>query len=176
MASTERVLIGTLGKPHGLRGELTVALSTDEPERRFAPGVTVEVGPGGRPTGVRSSRWNNGVLLLALEGVHDRTAAEALRGSQVWARVPADEAPVEDDEFYDRHLVGLRVRDAAGRDVGRVTDLLHNPGQDLLVIEAVGERLVPFVSALVPVVDVEAGFLQVADVPGLLDDGAEEAR
>lgn len=176
MASTERVLIGTLGKPHGLRGELTVALSTDEPERRFAPGVTVEVGPGGRPTVVRTCRWNNGVLLLTLDGVGDRTAAEGLRGSQVWARVPADEAPAGEDEFYDRQLVGLHVRNAAGRDVGRVTDLLHNPGQDLLVIDASGERLVPFVSALVPLVDLEQGYLQIADVPGLLDDDGEEAR
>jgi len=174
MADTERVLVGTLGRPHGLRGELTVFLRTDSPEARFAPGASVEVGPGGRPMTVAATRWNAGVLLLTLTGVADRTAAEALRGQDVWARVPADELPDEEDAFFDRHLIGLGVRDAAGRTVGRVTSVQHNPGQDLLVIDVAGtERLVPFVAALVPVVDPGAGFLQVADVRGLLDDGDE---
>lgn len=169
---TERVLIGTLGKPHGLRGELTVFLRTDEPERRFPPGASVEVGPGGKPMTVRANRWNSGVLLLTLEGVADRTAAEALRGAEVWTRVPTGEAPTEEGEFYDRQLIGLEVRDATGRRAGRVASVLHNPGQDLLVVDADGtERLVPFVTALVPTVDLAAGYLQVADVRGLLDDG-----
>lgn len=168
---TERVLIGTLGKPHGLRGELTVYLRTDEPERRFAPGASIEVGQGGKPMTVAATKWHSGVFLLSLTGVSDRTTAEGLRGSDVWARVASDEVPDADGEFYDRQLIGLSVRDASGATVGTVASVLHNPGQDLLVIDIAGdERLVPFVEALVPVVDPDAGYLQVADVRGLLSD------
>lgn len=174
MADTERVLVGTLGKPHGLKGELTVFVRTDSPELRFAPGASIEVGPGGKPMTVASARWHSGVLLLGLVGVSDRTAAETLRGAEVWARVPADEDPGE-GEFFDRQLIGLGVRDASGKTVGTVKSMLHNPGQDLLVLTIGGaERLVPFVEALVPVVDVAAGFLQVADVGGLLYDEDDE--
>ncbi len=174
MVDTERVLVGTLGRAHGLRGELAVFLRTDSPEARFAPGASLEVGPGGRPLTVTGARRNGGVLLVTLRGVDDRTAAEALRGQDVWARVPADEAPDEEGLYFDRHLIGLQVRDAAGRTVGRVTAVQHHPGQDLLVVDVAGaERLVPFVTALVPVVDRAAGFLQVADLPGLLTDIAD---
>ena len=173
-SDTERVLIGTLGKPHGLRGELTVLVRTDAPEQRFAPGAAIEVGPGGRPMIVTAGRWHSGTFLLALAGVADRTAAEALRGSEVWARVPAGETPDAEDEFYDRQLIGLSVRDSAGATIGRVKSLLHHSAQDLLVVDIAGtERLVPFVAALVPVVDTAAGYVQVAGIPGLLDDGED---
>jgi len=175
VTETERVLVGTLGRPHGLRGELSVFVRTDEPELRFAPGAAVEVGPGGRGLRVAGARWHSGVLLLSLEGVADRTAAETLRGQEVWARVPADRRAAEEGEFYDRQLIGLEVRDAAGHPAGRVASVLHNPGQDLLVVDVAGaERLVPFVAALVPTVDVDAGYLQVADVGGLLADAEDE--
>lgn len=170
-APTERVLVGTAGKPHGLRGEFTVLVRTDEPDLRFAPGAALELGQGGKPVTVTASRWHSGVLLLSLAGVADRTAAEGLRGSDMWARVPADAMPEDDDEFYDRQLIGLEARDASGAPVGRVVTVTHGPGQDLLVIDVAGEeRLVPFVSALVPVVDVAGGFVQIADLPGLLAD------
>ena len=109
MAGTERVLVGTLGKAHGLRGDLTVRLSTDSPDRRFADGAVVEVGEGGRPLTVRGSHWHSGVLLLSFEGVTDRTAAERLRGADVWARVNAAEEPEVEGEFHDRSLIGLQA-------------------------------------------------------------------
>lgn len=165
--ATELVCVGTLGKPHGLRGDLTVFVRTDEPERRFAPGAEVVLGD--RPARVRGSRWHSGVLLVALEGVSDRTAAESLRGLDVWARVEVDESPAGEGEFYDRQLVGLTVQDASGAAVGRVVRVLHGPAQDLLVVDVAGdERLVPFVEALVPSVDLDAGVVRVADVGGLL--------
>lgn len=169
MGQTVEVLVGTLGRAHGLRGEISVNLRTDEPERRFAAGVAVLIG--GRPREVAALRWQAGTLLVRFDGVTDRTGAEALRGEEVWARVPADEAPQADGEFYDRQLLGVQVRDAAGEVVGSVARVLHMPAQDVLVVRsASGERLVPFVSELVPVVDLAAGFVQVADVRGLLDD------
>ena len=114
-------------------------------------------------------------IRLAFEGVTDRTSAEALRGDEMWAEVPADESPAGDGEYWDRQLVGLRVLNHAGAEVGRVASVGHLPAQDHLVIATPeGERRVPFVEALVPVVDLEAGFVRLADVPGLIDE-AEQA-
>ena len=161
--------MGTLGRAHGLRGELAVHVRTDEPGRRFAAGSNVTVG--GTSRVVASARWHSGVLLVGFEGVTDRTGAEALRGLDVSIEIPLDEVPADDGEYYDRQLVGLEVRDASGTPVGVVRAVLHLPAQDVLALDVAGaERLVPFVEPLVPVVDLAAGFVQVADVRGLLED------
>lgn len=166
------VLVGTIGRAHGLRGEVTVHVRTDEPERRFAPGASLVVD--GRPRTVTAARWHSGTLLVKWDRVADRTAAEALRGQEVWVKVPADEAPAMEGEFWDRQLVGLSVLDAAGEAVGTVAEVLHLPAHDTLVVRtASGERLIPFVDALVPVVDLEARHVQLAEVGGLLSDEEE---
>ena len=83
----------------------------------------------------------------------------------------AGERPADGEEFYDRQLVGLRVRTAAGTEIGHVAAVLHMPQQDVLEIETPsGARLVPFVEALVPVVDLERGSLTVVELEGLLAD------
>ena len=175
MASTVEVLVGTLGRPHGLRGELAVHVRTDDPDRRFAIGATVLV-DGRLPRKVATVRWHSGVLLLGLEGVSDRTAAEGVRGLDLWARVPADEEPEDDEAYYDRQLVGLEVLDAAGAVVGTISGVLHLPAQDVLQVRTPsGERLVPFVTELVPVVDLGRGVVQCADVVGLLADEEDPA-
>ena len=167
MAEFVDVLVGTVGRAHGLRGEVSVHVRTDEPERRFAVGATLTVA--GRPRTVASARWHSGTLLLRLDRVGDRTGAEALRGQELWARVPAGEAPAEEGEYWDRQLVGLTVLDAAGSAAGTIAEVLHLPAHDTLVVRtASGDRLIPFVEALVPVVDLAAGHVQVADVGGLL--------
>lgn len=169
MGETVDVLVGTIGRAHGLRGEVSVHVHTDEPERRFTPGASLRVGD--RPRTVASARWHSGTLLLGLEGVTDRTAAEALRGRELWADVPADEAPADEGEYWDRQLVGLEVQDAAGAVAGTIGEVLHLPAHDVLVVRTSGgDRLVPFVSEVVPVVDLEAGHVRVADIGGLLSD------
>ena len=169
MAGLVDVLVGTMGRAHGLRGEVAVHLHTDEPERRFAPGSVLVAD--GRPVTVRGFRRHSGTILLSLAGVDDRTAAEALRGRDLFARVPDDEAPTADGEYWDRQLIGLDVADASGAVVGHITGVLHLPAHDVLAVAtASGERLVPFVEQIVPVVDLDAGLVRVADVPGLLDD------
>ena len=169
MGETVDVLVGTIGRAHGLRGEVSVHVRTDEPERRFTPGASLRVGD--RPRTVASARWHSGTLLLGLEGVTDRTAAEALRGRELWADVPADEAPADEGEYWDRQLVGLEVLDAAGAVAGTLGEVLHLPAHDVLVVRTSGgDRLVPFVSEVVPVVDLEAGHVRVADIGGLLSD------
>lgn len=169
MTQWEDVLIGTIGRAHGLRGEVSVRVRTDEPERRFAPGGSVLID--GRPRALESVRWHSGTLMVRLAGCSDRTAAEALRGTDLWARVPAEDLPEEEDAYYDRQLIGLTVLDAAGATAGTIGDVLHLPSQDMLAVATpAGERLIPFVAELVPLVDLERGVVQVADVEGLLTD------
>ncbi len=104
-------------------------------------------------------------------GFPDRTAVETLNGELLSARVPAAELPSDDDEYFDRQLKGLTVLDHHGEVAGTVNEVLHLPSQDLLEVTTTsGPRLIPFVRALVPVVDMEAGTMQLADVEGLLED------
>ena len=181
-AETIEVVIGRIGKPHGLRGEVTVEPRTDEPERRFASGRRVRTErPGGTPgpwaeLTVVDARWHGTTLLVRFEELADRTTAEAARGLLLHATVTADERPDDPDEFYDHQLVGLAAEDLDGRSLGEVTAVLHG-AQDLLQIRTADGRdaLVPFVAALVPDVDLAGGRVVVADRPGLVMPFADEA-
>ena len=164
-------VVGVIERPHGVRGEVVVELRTDEPERRFAPGQVLRQEGGTRLFTVGSVRDHSGRLLVRFAELVDRAGAEAVRGTLLVAAVEPDERPAEPGEFYDRQLIGLRATTPDGAEVGRVASVLHLPAQDLLEIEtAGGPRLVPFVVALVPDIDLEAGLLTIADVAGLLDD------
>lgn len=168
---TVEVVVGVVGRPHGVRGEVTVEPRTDEPDRRFASGQRLLVEESARPLTVASLRHHDGRLLVRFVGLTDRTAVEAIRGARLIAEVDANERPAEPAEFYDRQLVGLKVRTPNAGVVGAVTSVLHLPGQDLLEIRTATEvRLVPFVAALVPDVDLEAGVLTVVDLAGLLSE------
>ncbi|MCL2315952.1 MAG: ribosome maturation factor RimM [Actinomycetia bacterium] len=168
-AGTVEVIVGRVLRAHGIRGEVVVEPRTDEPERRFVVGSTLQ---GGRPLTIVSARPHQGRWLLAFDTVPDRTAAEALVGATLSARVGADETPADAEEFYDRHLIGLRVLRHDGTAAGVVVRVDHPGAQDLLVVatDAGPERLVPFVAALVPKVDLAAGTLHLADITGLLED------
>lgn len=170
MSDTVEVIVGRIGRAHGIRGEVMVDLRTDEPGRRFHVGARLRSSDG-RVMEVVSVSWQRGRLYVTFDGHADRTAAEALRGLELRTDVPADERPSEPEEYFDRQLVGLRVLDASGGAVGTIAEILHMPGQDVLRIDTPGgERLVPFVTALVPDVDLGAGHVQLADVGGLLED------
>lgn len=174
MTGLVEVVVGRVGRAHGIRGEVSIDIRTDEPERRFADGAALRLEGSPRLVRIASHRWHGERLLVCFDGVEDRTAAEALRGGVLLADVPGDERPDGEDEYYDRQLVGLRVLDHAGTEVGRISGVVHLPTQDLLAIDvAGGERLVPFVTDLVPVVDVEAGLVRLAEVGGLLDEWAD---
>jgi 16S rRNA processing protein RimM len=171
-----QLVVGRVGRPHGIRGELTVQVHTDEPDSRFAAGSVLATEPAARgPLTVSSSRWHSGRLLVTFAGYDDRTSAEDLRGTLLVVD-SAEVGPADDpDEFHDYELVGLGVVTVAGEPVGVVADVLHQ-GQDLLVIRpgrpGAEDVLVPFVAALVPDVDVKAGRLVIDPPPGLLDLGA----
>ena len=183
-----RVVVGRIGRPHGIRGEVVIGVRTDEPDLRFAVGAILDArgtsddagpenGAGGERLTVASVRWHSGQLLVAFAGITDRTAASELTGS--WLSVDSSQLPDtgDPDEFRDYELIGLSVRTCAGDPVGVVTDVLHY-GQDLLVVrrqdEPGGEALVPFVKAIVPEVDLRAGVVVIDPPPGLLDHAQTE--
>ncbi|HWS35996.1 MAG TPA: ribosome maturation factor RimM [Actinoplanes sp.] len=186
------LVVGQIGKPHGIRGEVTVVVRTDEPEERFTAGSVfitevprdrrVSAGPAAAPvSGARfqvppqltleSIRWHQGRGIAVFEGIHDRNVAEALKG--VFLQMDsADMAPPEDpEEFHDHQLVGLRVESTDGTGYGTVQRIDHAPASDLIVLAKTGggTALIPFVTAMVPTVDVPGGRI-VVDLPeGLLD-------
>jgi 16S rRNA processing protein RimM len=180
-AESIEVVVGRIGKPHGVRGEVTVEVRTDEPDRRFAVGTTLRAE---RPSGqaapwpeltIAGTRWHRSTLLVDFEELPDRTAAESARGLLLHVAVPADESPDDPDEYYDHQLVGLAAEDLDGRPLGEVSAVLHG-AQDILQIRTPDGRdtLVPFVAALVPEVDVPGGRVVVADRPGLVTPFPDE--
>ncbi|MGP3536461.1 ribosome maturation factor RimM [Microbacterium sp. RD1] len=174
--SRTQLRVGRLVKAHGLKGALKLELYTDDPDGRFRPGATFTLqvptsSPWhGKPLTVREFKWMNSHPVAFFEGVDDRNAAEELVRAILWVDEDATSTPAEEDAWYDHQLVGLDVvRD--GEVIGRVARVDHFPAQDLLIVEA-GEReiLVPFVKAIVPQVDIEAGRVVVTPPPGLFED------
>ncbi|KXP13855.1 ribosome maturation factor RimM [Tsukamurella pseudospumae] len=169
------LVIGRVAKSHGIRGELVVEVRTDSPELRFADGAVLT---GRRPREkntrtytVAASRNHSGRLLVRLQGVNDRTAADELRGT-LFLIDSADVEPSDDpDEFYDHELEGLAVRTVGGDDVGVIAEVLHAPGGELLSVKAPDGReiLIPFVTAIVPDIDIAGGVVTVDPPEGLLD-------
>lgn len=166
-----RVVVGRIGRPHGIAGEVTVEVRTDEPDERFAPGSVLLVDPPARDLVVSSVRWHSGRLLVRFDGVADRNAAEALRGTLVHVERAEDEVPDEPDDYYDSSLIGCHAVLDDGTAVGDVEDVLHLPAQDLLVVRRPdgAEVLVPFVAAIVPEVDLEGRRIVLDPPDGLLD-------
>ena len=171
--------VGRLTKAHGLKGAIKLELYTDDPERRFVPGAefSLQVPDSspwhGKHLTLRELRWYNGHPVGFFEGVDDRTAAEGLVKAILWVEHVDEESP-ESDAWYDHQLVGLAVlRD--GERIGEVTHVDHLPAQDLLIVKSRGrEVMVPFVSAIVPEVDIEAGTLTVTPPAGLFEELPEE--
>jgi 16S rRNA processing protein RimM len=197
-----QLVVGQIGRPHGIRGEVTVLVRTDDPELRFKQGSELATEPSSRgPLTVAASHWHSGRLLVSFVGYVDRNEAEELRGTLLVVD-SAEVGPAGPEEFRDYDLIGLNVLTRSGEPVGVVTDVLHH-GQDLLVVAPSGpgmggpgpdgpvgtasgrptpgrssarvgsEILVPFVSAIVPEVDLGAGRLVIDPPPGLLELGSE---
>lgn len=164
-------VVARVGKPHGLRGEVTVQVHTDSPQDRFVTGLTFETDPDRGALTLTSARVHQGVWLLGFEETTDRTAAEALRGTRLLAAAEDDD---EEDAWYEDDLVGVEVRDPQGSRIGEIVALQVRPAQDLLEVRLEDGRtgLVPFVEALVPevVVDAPGESYVVVDAPvGLFD-------
>lgn len=160
-------------RAHGLRGEVVLALHTDVPGERFAPGSVLLARKQGEPDGVLtvvSARPHSGRLLVQFVEAPDRTSAEALRGTRLLIAGSA-ESPPDPDEFHVHQLEGLRAELEDGTVVGTVGDVVHGPGGELLVLvrEGASDALIPFVRAIVPTVDLTSGRLVLTPPEGLLD-------
>lgn len=169
-------VIARIGKPHGLRGEVTVHARTDDPSGRFVVGTELPTEPAvAGPLRVRGVRVHQGVYLLSFDGYTDRNAAETLRGTQLLAAEGsegfADGADDSQDAWYPEELIGFAAVDADGAPLGTVAGLHPRPVQDLLELTLADGRtaLVPFVTQIVPEVDEERRRIVVDAPPGLLD-------
>ncbi|WP_328348894.1 ribosome maturation factor RimM [Micromonospora sp. NBC_00421] len=171
------LIVGRIGKPHGIRGEVTVEVRTDEPEARFAPGAVLCTEPGATPRAappraaggsatesaptaepgavyevpgeltIEAARWHQGRMLVAFDGVLDRETAEALRGTLLGVDSASVAPPEDPEEFHDHQLVGLAVVTPAGEHLGEVAKIDHAPASDLLVLRRPQGR-----TALIPFV------------------------
>jgi 16S rRNA processing protein RimM len=156
-----RLNVGRIGRAHGILGEATIEVRTDDAASRFALGATLETDSNGTLV-VDSVRVHNGILLLSFAGYADRNAIEKLRDVLLYADVDIDAPGEDEDDYHVLQLIGCRA------DLGEVSDVLNLPGQDVLVIKAEsGEVLIPFVRVLVPVVDIAGKRLTV--IPPIID-------
>ncbi len=168
--------VARLVKAHGLKGGLKLELYTDSPELRFQPGAQLSAqvptdSPWfGQRLTVRELKFFNAQPVAFFEGVDDRTQAESLVKAILWVEDDSDSAPVEDNAWFDHQLVGLQVR-RDGDQIGTLIRVDHLPAQDLLAVEtAQGEVLLPFVTAFVPEVNTEDGYIAITPPGGLFEE------
>jgi 16S rRNA processing protein RimM len=159
-ASGDRLVVGRVGRAHGLRGEVAVRFTSNRPERS-EPGAVLFAGD--RELVITASRPHQGRMLVCFDGVADRTAAEALQGVELTAARLGDDVELDDDELWVHEVVGAEVRDRAGAVVGRVVSVEANPAHDLLVLDS--GALVPMVF----VIEQRAGVVVIDPPDGLLD-------
>lgn len=160
-----------VGPAHGLRGEVILDVRSDDPEV-LAPGASLEIAGRGAALTVRSVRVHKDRVLASFEECASREDAEVLRGARLLV-----EEHEEEDAWYPHQLKGLAARTPGGEDLGTVTGLTPGAVQDLLLVKTpAGTVMVPFVTQLVPTVDVEGGVVIIDAPPGLFDDQAVSER
>ena len=162
-------VIARLGKPHGIKGEFTVEVRTDRPDERLTPGQSYSTQPDIGELTLKSARWHRDRLLLAFDEVPDRNRAEEIRNTLILGDHEDEDA--EDDAWYLEDLVGLTVFEGEAK-VGEIVDVTHGTAQDLLHMKHVNghQVLIPFVTAIVPEVDIESGWVKVTPPAGLFDE------
>lgn len=165
-----QLVVGRIGRAHGVRGDLFVEPMTDEPDVRFAPGSKLITSTNETLT-IQDFKWHSGRFVVHFEGVDDRTPAEALKGIELSVDVDPNQLPEDPDEFYDHQLIGLKVF-LNSVQIGQVSEVIHLPAQDLLAIKRpeLDEVLVPFVTEFVPIVDIALGRIEITPPVGLLNE------
>lgn len=165
------VQMAVIGAAHGIKGEIRVKSFTGDPT------ALADYGPlyakDGRKFTITDIRPGNTVVVVRFKGVNDRNAAEALNGTALFVDRSVLPDDGDADEFYHTDLVGLKVRDETGAEIGRIAAVQNFGGGDLLEIALEGrhEVLVPFSAAAVPEVAVAAGYVRIDTVAaGLVDD------
>jgi 16S rRNA processing protein RimM len=177
LSDSEWALVGEIIGVFGVHGEVKVRPFSDFPER-FAVGATLYLGDRHEPHTITSARLRPGSHIVALSGVESATDAERLRG-QTLAVPVTTLAPLAPDQFYQHDVVGLRVEHINGAPLGVIVDILTAGPNDIYVVrdeQSGAERMLPAVKAFIKQVDLAAGVLRVEPIPGLFDDGADEAQ
>lgn len=165
-----KLAVARIGRPHGIKGEATVELFTDQPEARFIIGNRLESDSTSHPyLEVTSARNHKGIWLLGFKGIVNRNEIERLRGCRLFADVEIDQES-DDGSYHVEQLIGASVVTEAGIRLGMVSDVLNLPGQDLLQVEtAQGERLIPMVHEFIIDIDLEASVITVELPEGLME-------
>jgi 16S rRNA processing protein RimM len=167
-----QLVVGRIGRPHGVHGEVVVDIRTDSPELRYAVGSVFKTDPAtAGPLTVETLRPHQGRFLVTFEGYADRDMADQLRGVLLCVDSATISDPEDPEEFNDHQLVGLRVELASGERLGEVVRIEHAPASDLLIVRLADGRtgMVPFVRAIVPEVDVAGGKVVLTPPDGLFD-------
>lgn len=171
------LVIGQITSAHGLRGELSIELHTDFPER-FQSGITVYMGDKLQPTQIVHARPHKSSMLLRLDGIETRDDAERMRG--IWLYIPEDEASeLEEGSYWIHDIVGLQVVSDDGIELGEISDVMPTGANDVYIIQpAPGinrdrELLLPAVAEVIRNVDLENGIMTVTLLPGLLEKDDE---
>lgn len=167
----ELLLVGQITTPFGIHGQLNLHAITNRPEhlRRVS---TVFVGENLTPyTLKRAAPHKSSVLIMTLDGIDGRDAAERLRGQEVYIR-QADAMPLDEDEYYLHDLPGLRVETVDGATIGTVKEVLETGANEVLIVTRPegGEALIPMIRDVVKRLDIAAGVVVIEPLPGMLDD------
>ena len=173
--NSSRILMGTIGAAHGIKGEVRIASHTEDPEA-IADYGPLDTNRPGLVITIESARLQKTVLIARIEGVRDRNAAESLNGVELY--VERDRLPeIEDeDDFYHADLIGLDARLDSGVSIGVVSAIYDHGAGDILEVrdERSGDSfLYPFTKAVVPLVRVADGYLVIAP-PLDAEPGEEE--
>ena len=167
----ELLLVGTVGAPFGVRGQVKLNAISTHPEH-LSRLRTVYVGEGLVPVKLqRAQLHKHNLVILTLDGYGDRNAAETLRGAEVFIRIN-DAAPLEEGEYFLHDLPGLAVLTTTGESVGTVREVLETGANDVLVVDRTegGEVLVPMILQVVKVLDLVEKRIVIEPIPGLLSE------
>jgi 16S rRNA processing protein RimM len=162
-----QLVVGRIGRAHGVLGEATIEVRTDQPEQRFAVGNKLLL-QSGQELIVKTNRWHNQILLLSFEGISGRTKIELLKDMLLTAQV--DTTDLANGEYHYQQLIGASVYLQSGQLIGPVSEVVALPGQDLLAVDYLGkEVLIPMVKAIILDIDVANRKIIVNPPEGLLD-------
>ena len=162
-----QLVVGRIGRAHGVLGEATIEVRTDVPEQRFIVGGKLTTNSGQELT-IKSARWHNQILLLSFEGISDRDQIESLKDELISSEV--DFSNLAPGEYHYQQLLGAKVFLQTGELVGNVTEIVALPGQDLLAVDHLGrEVLIPMVKAIITNIDIANKKIEINPPEGLLD-------
>ena len=162
-----QLVVGRIGRAHGVLGEATVQVQTDDPDVRFKVGAKLSL-DNGKDLTIRSARWHNQILLLAFDGIIDRNQIEELRDQMISAEV--DITSLSPGEYHYQQLLGCQVFLQSDELIGEVDEIVKLPGQDLLSVAKNGKKvLIPMVKKIIISIDILTKKIVVDPPEGLLD-------